>query len=112
MNLITAFGLGTVIYDGLEFGAFLELPKDSPCFFLLKGINPILHAAFAFFQMYFIYVSARVRLELDQFSLTSNQWTLIDDSFFFLHMLMNGTSVEHSSIQGYCSIWTDALRSH
>lgn len=55
-----AFGLGTMIYDGLEFGAFLEVPPDSPCFALLRGVNPLLHAAFVFLQMYFIFISARV----------------------------------------------------
>ena len=55
-----AFGLGTMIYDGLEFGAFLEVPTDSPCFALLRGLNPVLHAAFVFLQMYFIFISARV----------------------------------------------------
>lgn len=60
LSILTAFGLGTVIYDGLEFGAFLETPQDSPCFSILKGVNPILHATFAFFQMYFIFISARV----------------------------------------------------
>ncbi|XP_057371829.1 uncharacterized protein LOC130692779 [Daphnia carinata] len=57
-----AFGLGTMIYDGLEFGAFLEVPPDSPCFALLRGINPLLHAAFVFLQMYFIFVSARLNI--------------------------------------------------
>ncbi|KZS06504.1 Uncharacterized protein APZ42_030022 [Daphnia magna] len=51
-----------MIYDGLEFGAFLEVPPDSPCFALLRGINPLLHAAFVFFQMYFIFVSARLNI--------------------------------------------------
>jgi hypothetical protein len=55
-----AFGLGTMIYDGLEFGAFLEVPPDSPCFALLRGVNPLLHAVFVFLQMYFIFVSSRV----------------------------------------------------
>ena len=58
--LISAFGLGTIIYDGLEFGAFLEIPSDSPCYALLRGLNPVLHAIFVFFQMYFVFVSARV----------------------------------------------------
>jgi Otopetrin len=60
-----AFGLGTMIYDGLEFGAFLEVPTDSPCFALLRGLNPVLHAAFVFLQMYFIFISARVTPILD-----------------------------------------------
>ena len=49
-----------MIYDGLEFGAFMEVPKDSPCFSLVRGLNPLLHATFVFLQMYFIFVSARV----------------------------------------------------
>ncbi|KAI9561301.1 hypothetical protein GHT06_012257 [Daphnia sinensis] len=57
-----AFGLGTMIYDGLEFGAFLEVPSDSPCFALLRGLNPVLHAAFVFLQMYFIFISARLNI--------------------------------------------------
>ncbi len=49
-----------MIYDGLEFGAFLEVPLDSPCFALLRGLNPLLNAVFVFLQMYFIFISARV----------------------------------------------------
>lgn len=49
-----------MVYDGLEFGAFLEVPSDSPCFAMLRGLNPVLHAIFTFLQMYFIFVSARV----------------------------------------------------
>lgn len=49
-----------MIYDGLEFGAFMEIPSDSPCYALLRGVNPVLHAVFVFFQMYFVFVSARV----------------------------------------------------
>ncbi len=60
-----------MIYDGLEFGAFLEVPSDSPCFVLLRGLNPLLHAAFVFLQMYFIFISARVRLY--SFHLTPKQ---------------------------------------
>ena len=52
-----------MIYDGLEFGAFLEIPHDSPCHFILRGVNPALHAVFTFLQMYFIFISARVIIE-------------------------------------------------
>jgi hypothetical protein len=58
-----------MIYDGLEFGAFLEVPPDSPCFALLRGLNPVLHAAFVFLQMYFIFISARVSFHFSIFSL-------------------------------------------
>lgn len=57
---VAVFGLGTLIYDGLEFGAFLEITQDSPCHTPLRGINPVLHAIFVFLQMYFVFISARV----------------------------------------------------
>jgi len=60
LKLSLELSLSTLIYDGLEFGAFMEVPSDSPCFSLLRGVNPVLHAVFAFLQMYFIFVSARV----------------------------------------------------
>lgn len=59
--LSSAFGLGTMIYNGLEFGTFFELPLDSPCYLILKGINPVLQMVFTFMQMYFIFMNSRVR---------------------------------------------------
>lgn len=56
----TAFGLGTMIYNGLEFGTFFELPLESPCYLILKGINPVLQMVFTFMQMYFIFMNSRV----------------------------------------------------
>lgn len=59
--LFSAFGLGTMIYNGLEFGTFFELPLDSPCYLILKGVNPVLQMVFTFMQMYFIFMNSRVR---------------------------------------------------
>ena len=28
----SAFGLGTMVYVGLEFGSWFEIPWDSPCY--------------------------------------------------------------------------------
>lgn len=56
----TAFGLGTMIYNGLEFGTFFELPFESPCYLILKGVNPVLQMVFTFMQMYFIFMNSRV----------------------------------------------------
>lgn len=58
----TAFGLGTMIYNGLEFGTFFELPLTSPCYLILKGVNPVLQMVFTFMQMYFIFMNSRVSL--------------------------------------------------
>ncbi|CAK1551670.1 unnamed protein product [Leptosia nina] len=57
-----AFGLGTMIYNGLEFGTFFELPMDSPCYLILKGVNPVLQMVFTFMQMYFIFMNSRLNI--------------------------------------------------
>nr|CAD7444731.1 unnamed protein product [Timema bartmani] len=56
-----AFGLGTMIYNGLECGAFFEIPFNSPCYQILRGINPVLQMIFTFMQMYFIFMNSRVK---------------------------------------------------
>lgn len=55
-----AFGLGTMIYTGLEFGSFFEIPFTSPCHQILRGVNPLLQMIFTFMQMYFIFMNSRV----------------------------------------------------
>ncbi|KAK7871315.1 hypothetical protein R5R35_007585 [Gryllus longicercus] len=57
-----AFGLGTMIYNGLECGAFFEIPFDSPCYQILRGINPVLQMIFTFMQMYFIFMNSRLNI--------------------------------------------------
>ncbi|XP_034947235.1 proton channel OtopLc isoform X2 [Chelonus insularis] len=57
-----AFGLGTMVYNGLEFGAFFEIPPTSPCFQILHGVNPILQMVFTFMQMYFIFMNSRLNI--------------------------------------------------
>ncbi|XP_064482140.1 proton channel OtopLc-like isoform X2 [Ornithodoros turicata] len=57
-----AFGLGTMVYNGLEFGSFFEIPPTSPCYSVLLGINPILQMVFTFAQMYFIFMNARLNI--------------------------------------------------
>ncbi|XP_072388952.1 uncharacterized protein OtopLa isoform X1 [Diabrotica undecimpunctata] len=57
-----AFGLGTMIYIGLEFGGFFEIPFDSPCYMILRGVNPTLQMIFTFMQMYFIFMNSRLNI--------------------------------------------------
>ncbi|XP_076273735.1 proton channel otopetrin-like a isoform X14 [Rhynchophorus ferrugineus] len=57
-----AFGLGTMIYNGLEFGAFFEIPFNSPCYMILRGVNPVLQMIFTFMQMYFIFMNSRLNI--------------------------------------------------
>lgn len=49
-----------MIYNGLEFGAFFEVPVTSPCYQILRGVNPVLQMVFTFMQMYFIFMNSRV----------------------------------------------------
>lgn len=63
LYLFLAFGLGTMIYNGLEFGAFFEVPFTSPCYMILRGVNPVLQMVFTFMQMYFIFMNSRVSIK-------------------------------------------------
>lgn len=51
-----------MIYTGLEFGSFFEIPFTSPCHQILRGVNPLLQMIFTFMQMYFIFMNARVSM--------------------------------------------------
>ncbi|XP_011493999.1 PREDICTED: uncharacterized protein LOC105359184 [Ceratosolen solmsi marchali] len=57
-----AFGLGTMVYNGLEFGVFFEVPPTSPCYQILQGVNPVLQMIFTFMQMYFIFMNSRLNI--------------------------------------------------
>ncbi|XP_074101523.1 proton channel otopetrin-like a isoform X3 [Cotesia typhae] len=57
-----AFGLGTMVYNGLEFGQFFEIPPTSTCFQILHGVNPLLQMVFTFMQMYFIFMNSRLNI--------------------------------------------------
>ncbi|UYV60266.1 OTOP3 [Cordylochernes scorpioides] len=58
-----AFGLGTMIYNGLEFTTFFELPITSPCYSVLQALNPALQMLFTFIQMHFIFVNSRLNIQ-------------------------------------------------
>ncbi|XP_049825497.1 uncharacterized protein LOC109597712 isoform X7 [Aethina tumida] len=57
-----AFGLGTMIYNGLEFGTFFEVPFTPACYMILRGVNPLLQMIFTFMQMYFIFMNSRLNI--------------------------------------------------
>ncbi|CAN7978520.1 unnamed protein product, partial [Ixodes persulcatus] len=48
-----AFGTGSMIYSGLEFGQFFEMESDSKCYNILFSLTPATRMAFTFFQLYF-----------------------------------------------------------
>ncbi|XP_056646898.1 proton channel OtopLc-like isoform X1 [Diorhabda sublineata] len=52
-----AFGIGSMIYSGLEFGQYFELEIDTKCHNVLLALTPATRMAFIFIQMYFIFLN-------------------------------------------------------
>ncbi|KAL3213244.1 hypothetical protein MRX96_035585 [Rhipicephalus microplus] len=59
---LSAFGTGSMIYSGLEFGQFFEMESDSKCYNILFSLTPATRMAFTFFQLYFIFINSRVAI--------------------------------------------------
>lgn len=57
---MTAFGIGSMIYSGLEFGQYFELERDTKCHNVLLALTPATRMAFIFIQMYFIFLNNEV----------------------------------------------------
>jgi len=57
-----AFGLGTLIYTGLEFVHFFEVPMACSSWHVLSGINPVLQLIFTFMQMYYLFMHSRLNI--------------------------------------------------
>lgn len=54
---LLAFGIGSMIYSGLEFGQYFELNPDTKCHNVLLALTPATRMAFIFIQMYFIFLN-------------------------------------------------------
>lgn len=83
-----AFGLGTLIYTGLELVHFFEINPECENYYILKGINPVLHMLFTFMQMYFLFMHARMNIQKNK----------IIGKFGLMHMLATN-----------CCIWIRTL---
>lgn len=57
-----AFGIGSMIYSGLEFGQYFELERDTKCHNVLLALTPATRMAFIFIQMYFIFLNNEVSI--------------------------------------------------
>lgn len=53
----TAFGIGSMIYSGLEFGQYFELERNTKCHNVLLALTPATRMVFIFVQMYFIFLN-------------------------------------------------------
>jgi len=83
-----AFGLGTLIYTGLEFVHFFEIKQSCEHWNILFGINPVLHMLFTFMQMYYLFMHARMNIQKNK----------IIAKFGLMHMLATN-----------CCIWIRTL---
>ncbi|XP_011493998.1 PREDICTED: otopetrin-2-like isoform X2 [Ceratosolen solmsi marchali] len=52
-----AFGIGSMIYSGLEFGQYFELERNTNCHNIMLALTPATRMAFIFIQMYFIFLN-------------------------------------------------------
>ncbi|XP_051165879.1 proton channel OtopLc-like isoform X1 [Leptopilina boulardi] len=52
-----AFGIGSMIYSGLEFGQYFELELNTKCHNIMLAVTPASRMAFIFIQMYFIFLN-------------------------------------------------------
>ena len=56
------FGLGTLIYAGLEFVNSFETPYHCSGWNVLSAANPVLQMIFTFMQMYYIFMHSRLNI--------------------------------------------------
>ncbi|XP_071452998.1 proton channel OtopLc-like [Hetaerina americana] len=57
---VVAFGVGSVIYSGLEFGQYFELSKGPDCSNIFLAINPLSRIVFTSVQMVFIFANNKI----------------------------------------------------
>ncbi|KAG7305193.1 hypothetical protein JYU34_009230, partial [Plutella xylostella] len=57
-----AFGIGSMIYSGLEFGQYFELERNTTCHNVLLALTPATRMAFIFIQMYFIFLNNEMKV--------------------------------------------------
>lgn len=56
------FGIGSMIYSGLEVGQYFDLKSTAECADILLVISPVSRMLFTFIQMYFIFLNSRVAI--------------------------------------------------
>ena len=56
------FGLGTLIYAGLDFVNSFETPYHCNSWNILSAVNPVLQMIFTFMQMYYIFMHSKLNI--------------------------------------------------
>ncbi|XP_064609588.1 proton channel OtopLc-like [Liolophura sinensis] len=55
-----AFGIGSMIHSGLQFGDYFEVEVIDPCRHAVFAIRPIVHLMFTFVQLYFVFLNSKM----------------------------------------------------
>nr|CAD7586180.1 unnamed protein product [Timema genevievae] len=79
-----AFGIGSMIYSGLEFGQYFELEKNTNCHDVLLAVTPATRMAFVIVQMQFIFLSNK-QLSVRKFKVVTR--------FGLIHMMATNLCV-------------------
>ncbi|CAH1390020.1 unnamed protein product [Nezara viridula] len=80
-----AFGIGSMIYSGLEFGQYFELERDTKCHNVLLALTPATRMAFTFIQMYFIFLNDEQQMRVTRHRVLAR--------FGLMHMIGTNLSV-------------------
>jgi hypothetical protein len=94
---LPVFGIGSMIYSGIEIGMFFELTMDSSanCKNLFSVIRPILQMSFVFVQMYFIFLNQKMNIYKNKFMSRFGLMHMIATNLcVWLHVLILETSHE------------------
>jgi len=57
------FGVGSMIFSGLEFAQYFEVDISSHCRDIMLAITPAARMVFTFIQMYFIFLNSKFRCQ-------------------------------------------------
>ena len=57
-----AFGIGSMVYSGLEFGEYFELKQDGSCHNIIQAVTPVSRMILTLIQMQFIFLSSKVNI--------------------------------------------------
>lgn len=88
--IFAAFGIGSMIYSGLEFGQYFELERNTKCHNVLLALTPATRMAFIFIQMYFIFLNNEVsNCKLHRIDLIYCICIITYSEFQFIYLITN-----------------------
>ena len=69
LDFISVFGIGSMIYSGIEVGMFVEQNwgENSDCNNVFSVLRPVLQMFFVFVQMYFIFLNQKMNIYKSKF---------------------------------------------